>query len=206
MKSRLTTLIAVLGVFAFPALMWAQATPAPSKVGVINLQEAIASTAEGKRGFEDIQRKYQPRQQDLQRQQQEITALQDQLQRQAATLSDEERLRLSRELEEKQKIFKRATEDANADFQGDNQDAFRRLAQKMVRIIVEYAQQQGFALIMEEQQIQPYFLLPDHDITQEIVRRYDAANPVEAAAAPANVPTPRPATAARAKPADKPQQ
>lgn len=209
MKSRITIFIAMLGSLALPGLLWGQAGAASAgKIGVLNLQEAIATTAEGKKAFEEIQKKYQPRQQDLQRQQQEITALNDQLQRQAATLSDEERMRLSRELEDKQKIFKRATEDANADFQADNQDAFRRLAQKVIRIVNEYAPQNGFALIMEETQIQPYFLVAEYDITAEIVRRFDAANPVEgapAAAAPANVPTPRPAAAAPAKPADKPK-
>lgn len=215
MKNRVLTVATLLSFLAFPVLSRGQ-----GKIGVINIQEAIATTQEGRKAFADIQKKYQPRQQELQRQQQEINALQDQLQKQSATLSDEERMRLSRELEDKQKMFKRATEDANADFQGDNQDAVRRIGQKMVRLLNEYAQQSGFVLVIEAAQVQPYFMAREIDLTEEIIRRYDAANPVAGAdaAAPAappatKPPVPKPAAnpatappAGSPKPADKPKQ
>ncbi|MBZ5515985.1 MAG: OmpH family outer membrane protein [Acidobacteriia bacterium] len=209
MRNRVAILIMTLGLLVWPVLAWGQ-----GKVGLINLQEAIANTQEGKKAFADIQKKYQPRQQDLQRQQQDIQNLTDQLQKQAATLSDDERVRLSRELDDKQKIFKRATEDAQAEYQSDTQDALRRLGQKMVRVINEYAQQSGYALILEEAQVQPYFVTRDVEITEEIAKRYDAANPVEGAAtsgavsAPAATPaTARPATPTPAAkpPANKPK-
>lgn len=203
MRNRVAILTMTLGLFLWPVLAWGQGG---GKVGVINLQQAIANTQEGKKAFTDIQKKYQPRQQDLQRQQQEIQALQEQLQKQAATLSDEERLRLSRELEEKQKLFKRAQEDATAEYQADNQDALRRLGRKMVQIINDYAQKNGYSLILEEAQVQPYFLTPDVDLTEIIAKRYDAANPVEGAATSGAAPAPAPgaATPAAATPPAKP--
>lgn len=202
MRNRVSTPTALLSLVFFPLLAWGQG-PAAGKVGVINLQEAIAGTAEGKKAFSDIQKKFQPRQQQLQQQQQEIQGLQEQLQKQAATLSDEERLRLSRDLEDKQKLFKRATEDASAEYQADNQDALRRLGQKMVRLINEYAQQNGYSLILEEAQIQPYFVVRDIELTEEIAKRYDAANPVEGAATTGGT-SPVPAAAKPAAPAPKP--
>ncbi len=199
MRNRVAIFTMTLGLFLWPVLAWGQGG---GKVGVINLQQAIANTQEGKKAFTDIQKKYQPRQQDLQRQQQEIQALQEQLQKQAATLSDEERLRLSRELEEKQKLFKRAQEDATAEYQADNQDALRRLGRKMVQIINDYAQKNGYSLILEEAQVQPYFLTPDVDLTEIIAKRYDAANPVEGAATSGAAPAPAAGTATPpAKPA-----
>jgi Skp family chaperone for outer membrane proteins len=208
MRNRVINITAVLGLMLIPALAWAQApAPTPGKVGVVSLQEAIGSTAEGKKAFEELQKKFEPRRQDLQRQQQEIAALQDQLQRGAVTLSDEERVRLNRELEDKQKIFKRATEDANADFQADNQDTYRRLANKMVALIRQYAQQNGFALITDQAQIPVYYVADNIDLTEEMIKRYDAANPVAAAATtPPAGPTTTPAAATAAKPADQPKK
>ena len=207
MRNRVINMTGVLGLLLIPALAWAQAPAAASgKVGVISLQEAVGSTAEGKKAFEELQKKYEPRRQDLQRQQQEIAALQDQLQRGQVTLSDEERIRLNRELEDKQKILKRATEDANADFQADNQDTFRRLAQKMGRLITEYAQQNGFDLIVDHSQLPVYYWAPQIDLTDEMIKRYDTANPAAAAAAaPPAGSTTTPAAAAAAKPADQPK-
>lgn len=201
MKNHLIVLAALMAVLGGPLSLSAQsATPAQSKIGVINIQAAIASTAEGKKIFADLQKKYQPRQQELQRLQQEIQAIQDQLTKQSATLSDEEQGRLNREAEDKQKLLKRSAEDAQNDFSHDRDEAINNMGKKMVHIITDYAQQNGFTLVMDDAQVPIYFASKDIEITEEIVKRYDAANPVAEAVAPAKPATPSAASAATPKP------
>jgi outer membrane protein len=160
-------------------------TSASGKIGVINIQQAIAQTGEGKQALDAIQKKYQPKREELQRRQDEINALQDQLQKQSATLSDEERGRLTRELDEKQRVFKRSQEDDQADFQADTQEAVQRIGQKMVRIIDDYAQKNGYALVIDPAGVQMpvYYVAKGIDITDPIVKLYDSANPAPASAA-----------------------
>jgi len=194
MKNRLIVLVALLAVVAGSATLRAQsAAPAQSKIGVINIQAAIANTVEGKKVIGDLQKKYQPRQTELQRLQQEIQAIQDQLTKQQATLSEEEQGRLSRDAEEKQKLLKRSAEDAQNDFNRDRDETINRIGVKMVKVINEYASQNGFALILDDAQIPIYFASKDIEVTAEIVKRYDAANPV-ADAAPAAKPATHPTT------------
>lgn len=212
MRNRVSGMIALLGLLTCPVVLRGQnpvSAPSPGKIAALNFQEAIANTAEGKKAISDLQKKYQPRQQELQRQQQEIGALQDQLQKQATTLSDEERLRLTRELDDKQKLFKRSQEDATADFQADQQDMLRRLGQKMGRVINDYAQQNGCALVVDYAQIPIYYVAKDIDITEEIVKRFDAANPVDkpetpAASSPTAPPPRAPAPVLKPPPTAKP--
>jgi len=218
MKKRVVTISLGLSLLFAPLLLWGQglgSATAPLKVGVVNFQGAIANTGEGRKAIADLQRKYQPRQQELQRQQQEIQNLQDQLQKQAATLSDDEQRRLSRELEDKQKVFKRATEDFNADVAVDRDDMFQRLSQKMVRVINEYASQNGYALVMDSSQTPIAFVAREVELSEELIKRYDAANPVDAATTPGAGPTTTPAArpaatppkpAAPSKPADTPKR
>lgn len=188
MKNRLTAFSVLFAILAVPLIVHAQA-----KVGLINMSAAIGSTGEGKKAIADLQKKYQPRQQELERLQQEIQSIQDQLSKQSATLSDEEQRRLSRDLEDKQKLLKRSTDDAQADITADRDEAIRRISQKMGRIINDYAQQNGLALVIDGAQVPVYYYAKDNDITAEIVKRYDAANPVAEAAAP-NKPAAKPAT------------
>jgi Skp family chaperone for outer membrane proteins len=209
----------LLMFLAAPLRVWGQ-TPATGaagpKIGVINIQQAIAATAEGKKAFADLQKKFQPRQEDLQKQQQDIQGLQDQVQRQQTTLSDSERIRMSRELTEKQKLFDRAREDAQSDFQEDRQDIMNRIGQKMVQIISDYAKENGYSLILDAQipivgssqasdaQIPIYYASKDVDISDEIVKRYDAAFPAQSAGTPG---APKPAAGApksAVKPPSKP--
>jgi Skp family chaperone for outer membrane proteins len=186
----------ILFLAAWPALAWGQAASAPShayKIGVVNIQQVIAETAEGKEAFAQLRKKYAPRQEDLQKQQQAVEDLRNQIQRQATTLSESERLRLGRELAEKQKLYSRAAEDAQSDFQDDRQDVITRIGQKMVQVIDEYAKENGYELVLDAQipvysesqsltgQLQVYYAGPGVDISKEIVTRYDAQFPVSAA-------------------------
>src|SRR6516225_7025332 len=185
MKDRLWSLSILLSLLVCPSLARSQDQPtaATGKIGVINIQEAIVGTAEGKKALAEIQKRYEPRRNDLQRQEQEITALQDQLQKQVNTLSDEEKLRLQRQLD-------------------DNQKAIRRIGQKMVRVINDYAKQNGFALVVDDSQLPVYFVAQGNELTEVIMKLYDAANPAASAAASSSPPA-KPAAAS--KPADKPK-
>ena len=105
-----------------------------------------------------------------------------------------EQRRLSRELDDKQKIFKRAQEDAQADFQAENQDIFQRIGAKMVKLVDDYAQKNGFELVIDATpQVPIYYIAPQMDLTEVMVKAYDAANPVAVEAAPPAKPAAKPA-------------
>ncbi len=175
MKNRLTAFVMFLALCGFPLPGRAQ-----GKIGVINMNLAIGSTAEGKKAIEDLKAKYAPKQQELERLQSEIQSIQDQLNK--GTLSDDSQRTMSRELEEKQKNFKRWSDDAQSDFGADRDDAVRRLGQKMVALIADYAQKNGFSLVIDEVQVPIYFAAKQIDITADMIKLYDQANPVVAAA------------------------
>ena len=216
MNKQIRRMAVGLGLVAWPALGWGQSPPPslPGKIGVINIQAAIAGTGEGKKAFAELEKRYAPRRQELQQLQQEINALTDQLQKQATTLSDDEQRRLNRELQEKQTQLKRKQEDAQADFQADNGDVVNRIGQKMVRLMDEYAQQNGYAVIIEGNPQLLYYVAPQIDLTEEVVKRYDAANPVTADTSAPNLSAPPSAPAAKgpatrtpaSKPTEKPKQ
>ena len=161
--------------------------PLPTRVAVLNMNAAIATTAEGKKATADLQKKFAPRQEELESKQREVQALQERYQQQSTTLSEQERRRLARQLEEGQRSLKRKQEDYQADSQTESQDTYNRLILKMQRIISQYAAQNGYVLVLDYSQIPVFYIHKSIDITDDLVRRYDAANPAEstATAAPA---------------------
>lgn len=215
MSKQLFRMALALGVALSPVLARGQSS-APAavqgKIGVINIQAAIANTGEGKKAFGELDKKYAPRRQDLQEQQQSINALQDQLQKQGTTLSDDEQRRLARELQEKQTRLKRAQDDAQSDFSADSGDVLNRIGGKLVKLVDDYARENGYALVIEgdPQRLPIYYVAPQVDLTEEMIKRYDAANPVTAdassgsAAKPTTSRPPAP-KAPTPKPADKPK-
>src|ERR1019366_4198454 len=178
MKNRVTLIILFLAIMTLPLAAHAQ-----KKIGVINMTAAIGSTAEGKKSIAELDKKFVPRKQELEQLQKEIQDIQSQLSKQSPTLSDEEQRRLTRDLDEKQKSLKRSADDAQSDYNADTEETVRRIGQKMVRIIADYAPQQGFVLVIDDAQVPIYYAAKNIDIQAEIVNRYDAANPVADAAA-----------------------
>ena len=55
--------------------------------------------------------------------------------------------------------------------------------QKMIPIIGDYASQNGFVLVIDDAQIPVYYAAKEIDIQAEIVKRFDAANPLSDAGA-----------------------
>ncbi|HUZ48025.1 MAG TPA: OmpH family outer membrane protein [Terriglobia bacterium] len=186
MRNRVFAVFTFFALIACPALFAAQssgATSAGAKVGVINIQDAILSTADGKKAMQDLQNKYTPRQEEIQRRQQEVQQLEAQMQKQMTTLSEDEQRRMSRELQEKQKILRRMTQDAQSDFQNDREDVMRTIGQKMVKVIGQYASHHGFALVIDSGQVPIYYAAQGVNITPEIIKLYDSTYPAQASSA-----------------------
>ena len=197
---------------ALPALMallmasvaWGQggaAAPAAGKVAVINIQSAITGTSEGKQAAAELQSQFTPRQNELDSLRKQIDDLQNRLRNGATTLSDEEKGRLQRQGETLTRVFQRKQQEMQDDANDAQRDVVDRIGRKMLEVIDKYSKENGYSVVFDisAQNTPVVYAANQNDITQDIVRLFDQANPVKAAA------TPRPAAPKPAAPA-RPQQ
>ncbi|HXG35003.1 MAG TPA: OmpH family outer membrane protein [Bryobacteraceae bacterium] len=174
-------------------------SPAPTKVGIINIQQAILSTKDGQKAADELQQRYEPKRKELEQKQNEINALRDQLSKGSNTMSEEARQALIRQIDQKTRALNRDTEDAQADFEQDQNRILQELGQRMMVVIGKYARDNGYALILDVSSPQTPVLYAANgiDITSDIVALYDKNTPTDAA-------PPKPAAAAPPKPATPP--
>ena len=201
-KTILLPAILVLG-FAFAA--FGQSSSQPSKVGVINLRAAMENTQEGQKAAADLQQRYDPTRKGLEKKQNEIQSLRDQLSRGSNTMNEQARADLQRDIDQKTKLWNRDQEDASADFQVDMEGLQRGLFEKIQVVIIKYARDNGYSLVLDissEQSPAVYWADPV-DITNDIITLYDKNAPAPAAAKPAATPA-APAKPPAAAPAKKP--
>jgi outer membrane protein len=170
-------------------------SPVPTKVGIINIQQAILSTRDGQKAADELQQRYEPKRKELEQKQNEINALRDQLSRGSNTMSEEARQALIRQIDQKTRVLNRDTEDAQADFEQDQNRILQELGQRMMVVIGKYARDNGYALILDVSSPQTPVLYAANgiDITSDIVSLYDKNTPTDAA-------PPKPAAAAPPKP------
>ena len=157
----------------------------PAKVAVIAFQAAVSQTNEFQRDFADLQKKYDPKRQQLKTLSDQIDTLTKQLQDQGPQLSEEERINRARVVDDKKKQLDRDTQDAQSDFQSDMQDLLNRIAQKVGAVMTDYAQKHGYTLVLddtEQQQQAPTVLyaLPSTDITRAVIDAYNEKSGVPA--------------------------
>jgi outer membrane protein len=182
-----------------PAPAAAAAPAGPAKIAVIAFQVAVAQTNEGQRNFADLQKKYDPKRQQLKAESDEVDNLTKQLQAQGDKLSEEQRASRAKVIDEKKKKLERAAEDAQNDFQQEMQELYNGLASKVYDVLASYAKQQGYTLVLDvAQQQNPVLYASDStNITKQIIDAYNVksgvpAPPAQPAAAPA-APKPAPA-------------
>lgn len=165
----------------------ATAAPAAAKVGVLNVQAAIASTAEGKQASAELQSKFAPRQTELEALNKQINDIRQRLQTSEGKLSPEEQGRLQRQGEALAKTAQRKQEDYNEDVQAELGDVRERIGRKMLDVLDRYARENGYSAIFDTSSQAQVIIYASNqsDVTQDIIRLYDQAYPVKAGAAPA---------------------
>ncbi len=192
-------------LIAFGAAMLAYAQGAqPSKVGIINIQNAVVGTKDGQKAAAELQAKFDPRRKELEQSQGEIAGLRDKMQKGANTLSDEQKTQLAREIDTKTRALTRKQEDAQAEFEQEQQRLFNDLGGRVMAVVNKYASDNGFAVVIDvsQQNTPVLYAANSADITNEIIALYDKNAPAAGAAAPAAV-APRPVAPRPAAPAKK---
>src|SRR5580698_8327009 len=186
------------------------ATGTGSKLGTINIEQAVMGSNEGQRDFEVLRKKLEPKQNELKAQNDELQSLQDQLQKQGDKLNEDARATLQKQIESKKKLFDRSVQDAQEDFQNQQKEIFQRILQKMAPVIVKHAQAGGYALVMDTSNPWPQSPLlwygEQGDITKAVVDIYNAQSGVPAPAAGTTVPRPAAPKPAAPKPTTPPSK
>ena len=204
----------VLSLAAFAQTTRAAAGPAPTaptttagsptavKVGFISFEQAVFSTNEGQRELEALQKKFDPKTQELKSQKDEIDALQKQLQTQSDKLNEEARANLVKQIEAKNKNFQRNGEDAQAEYGRELNEISNRVGQKVFKTLTKYAEANGYAAIINvlpsDQQNPPgqlslLWFVPQVNVTKEIIDLYNKESGVAPPASTSKPTAPRPA-------------
>jgi outer membrane protein len=158
-----------------------------TKVGIININEAIFGSNEGRRDMDTLTKKFEPKQNDLKTQNDELEALKKQLSTQQNSLNEEALATLKKQIESKQKTFDRAVQDAQEDFGNQQQEIASRILQKLAPMIVKYSQDNGFGVIVDTSKPWPQSPVlwwgQAEDITKTVVDSYNVQSGVAAPAA-----------------------
>ena len=170
----------------------AHAQTAGALVAIISMQEAVARTQEGQKLANDLQAKYKPTQDSMQKQVGEINTLRDQLQRGANTMSDDAKRDLIRDIQNKEKQLQRHREDAQADFNGELQEYQQQMLGKIMPVLDKFAKEKGYSVVLDisSPESPVLYAVNEVNITNDVIQLYDQEHPVAASSSGAAAPSP----------------
>jgi outer membrane protein len=196
--------ICLLGTAAVQAQTTSPGAATGTKIGIINVRQAIVTTSEGKLASAELQSQFAARQNELEGLNKQINDLRQRLQASSATLSEEEKARLTTQGQRLAAQLERKQNEMQEDVNAAQGEVVDKIGRKMMDVLDRYARENGFVVILDSssQNTPILYASTNIDVTPEIIKLYDQSYPAKAAATatPKPATAPKPAAPAAAKP------
>lgn len=152
-----------------------------AKIAFVGMQQVIATCDEGRDETARFQQWAEKRRSELQVLQKEIDALKSQLEVQGAKLTDEARNELADKIDAKETSLQRSQQDSQKEADKLQQRATEVIYKKAVAVIDKLANDRNLDCVFFLDQNRDGYIKPSLIITDEVVKAYNAAYPVNAA-------------------------
>jgi outer membrane protein len=151
------------------------------KVAVVNIQDAVFKSAEIQKADGEMQARYKPRQDEINRVTAEGNDLVQKYQAGQGKMTELAATDLQAQIQRRQRDLQRLQEDLNGDVERDRNDILTKASQKMGDVVKKLAEEKGFDLVVDSSTT--LYFKPALDLTDDALAAYNKAYPVAAAPA-----------------------
>jgi outer membrane protein len=189
-----------LGLIAAGGALMALPAWAEGKIGIVDFQRLGMESPQGKTIQDSMRAEFAPRQRTLQAQEQSIKAKQEKLQKDGATMSEDQRVRAEKELRDSARDLQRAEGEFNDDVTARRNEELSKLQRTLLEEVRTYAKAQNYDVVLSGEAV--VYATQAYDITPAILSALESHAPAggRSAAPPAK---PQPSAAPPAKPQPK---
>lgn len=156
-----------LGIAAQPALA------ANEKLGTVDMQQALQSVEAGKKAKAALEKEFNQKKSQLQKEEAAIRKMGEELRKQAAVMNDEARAKKQAELQERIMKFQEMTARSQAEIQERERTLTEPIINKLRGIIKGLATKKGYTMVLEKNENTVLFSQDSNDLTQEVIATYN---------------------------------
>ena len=168
MKTSLSKALLLVVALA-PALARAE-----QKIGFVDLQRALNEVDEGKAAKALLKRDFDEKQKQLDGKKAEFDKLQADVEKQAVVMSDAAKKDKAAELDRRARELQGLFMQLQKDLSDREREVTRGIFDRMAAIVRELAEKEGFSIVLERNDAGVVFAPPSIDLTNELVRTYNA--------------------------------
>jgi outer membrane protein len=166
---RRTLVALVLAAAALPL----GAQQAGGKLGFVNTERILRDAAPAQRAQKKIEAEFQKRDQELARIADQLKRMQDDLDKNAVTMSDSQRRNKEREFADLNRDFQRKQREFREDLNQRRNEELAQVVAEANRVIKQIAEQEKFDIIFQD----AVFASPRIDITDKVIKALDSGKP-----------------------------
>lgn len=171
MKTRKT--ISLVGLLAVLAFSLAAEEDGGIRMAVVDLDQALNSTDEGKAAREELARKQREAEAKVQPQIERFKELQDELKSKKFVLSEEALYQRQLDLVELKNEIESEMKELEGKFKVDQERIVGPLRKKLIEIVQEIGREQGFTMIVERSTPGLLYSREALDITDDVIARFN---------------------------------
>jgi outer membrane protein len=164
---------------AATAVLFAAGLPAAaqSKVAIIDINKAVVNTAEIKKAQAELEAKFKPRQEAMQKLEKELQGIQNQLQTMQGKLTAQAEQDLQVTGQRKQRELQRMGEDLQADVERERQEILQRTIQRMNEVVKKLSEEKAYDVVIDV--TNTVYFKNALEITADATAAYDKAYPAK---------------------------
>ncbi len=168
MKNFLFAVVAMIFTLSFVSFAHAQL-----RIGVVDLYRVLNESEEGKKSVNELQNMLEARQKTLEEKQKKIQSLKEELEKKRSVLSEDARKAKEEEIERLGRDFQRTAADYQVELQKKQSEITQSMLKEIRQLINDFAQKEGYNLILEKAEQIILFTTSEVDITDKIISLFN---------------------------------
>jgi len=172
MPLRTLALASILALAAAPAGVLGQAQP-PGRIGFVNTERILRDATPAVRAQKKIEAEFQKRDQELAKVADQLKRMQDELEKNAVTMSETQRRNKEREFGDLNRDFQRRQREFREDLNQRRNEELAQVVEQANRVIRQIAEQEKFDIILQD----AVWANPRIDITDKVIKALEGGKP-----------------------------
>ena len=174
-----TTRLILAALLAVTALGVAAQSSAPAttsmKIGYVNTERILREAAPAVRAQRKIEAEFQKRDQELAKVAEQLKRMQDDIEKNAVTMSESQRRNREREFGELNREFQRKQREFREDLNQRRNEELAQVVEQANRVINQIAEQEKFDLVLQD----AVYRSPRIDITDRVIKALESKSPAK---------------------------
>lgn len=172
---RRCTMKGLLIMFSVAVLFSLGFTQQTLQMGIVNSQNVLENSAEGKKVMTQLEQKDKKNQDELAKMDEEIRQKETKLNTQRLTLTQEAMMNLNSDLDRLRTQRKRFAEDSLREMNELTGRLFQKIQGELLPIIEQIGKEKNLDIILDLARSGAIYFNPTIDLTDEVIKRYDAS-------------------------------